>query len=117
MFTEGCMEILVGNRYNDWSMGEQYGINMINDFNNGRLALQTGIFYWMKQAGQIMYRIFVLHRCMQRQKKVRCITPTPIITSVIFQNSSSQVRKELSVLQTGFNYSLPLLRTRTENFQ
>ncbi len=35
IFTEGCKEKFDINRINDWSLGELYGTNMINDFNNG----------------------------------------------------------------------------------
>ncbi len=35
LFTEGCAESFDVTRYNAWSLGEKYGKNMINDFNNG----------------------------------------------------------------------------------
>ena len=35
LFTEGCAERFDVTRYNAWSLGEKYGKNMINDFNNG----------------------------------------------------------------------------------
>jgi glucosylceramidase len=38
IFTEGCKEKFDINRINDWSLGELYGTNMINDFNNGIVA-------------------------------------------------------------------------------
>ena len=38
IFTEGCKEKFDINRINDWSLGELYGTNMINDFNNGITA-------------------------------------------------------------------------------
>lgn len=38
MFTEGCIEKFDFNRLNDWSLGEKYGISMINDFNSGTVA-------------------------------------------------------------------------------
>lgn len=38
IFTEGCKEKFDINRINDWKLGELYGTNMINDFNNGIVA-------------------------------------------------------------------------------
>jgi glucosylceramidase len=35
LFTEGCSEAFNMERINDWKLGEKYGVNMINDFNNG----------------------------------------------------------------------------------
>ena len=35
LFTEGCAESFNATRYNAWQLGEKYGKNMINDFNNG----------------------------------------------------------------------------------
>jgi glucosylceramidase len=35
LFTEGCAENFNAGRYNAWALGEKYGRNMINDFNNG----------------------------------------------------------------------------------
>ena len=35
MFTEGCPESFNSSMYNNWGLGEAYGRNMINDFNNG----------------------------------------------------------------------------------
>lgn len=35
LFTEGCAEAFDSNKINDWKLGEKYGFNMINDFNNG----------------------------------------------------------------------------------
>ena len=35
IFTEGCAESFTFARMNEWKWGETYGINMINDFNNG----------------------------------------------------------------------------------
>lgn len=38
MFTEGCVEVFDAKKYQFWSNGERYGLNMINDFNNGTVA-------------------------------------------------------------------------------
>ncbi len=38
IFTEGCIGNFDLKKINDWSMGEQYGESMINDFNNGTVA-------------------------------------------------------------------------------
>lgn len=38
IFTEGCKEKFDINKINDWKLGELYGTNMINDFNNGIVA-------------------------------------------------------------------------------
>jgi glucosylceramidase len=38
VFTEGCIEKFDFNRLNDWSLGERYGLSMINDFNAGTVA-------------------------------------------------------------------------------
>lgn len=38
IFTEGCKEKFDINRIGDWKLGEMYGTNMINDFNNGIVA-------------------------------------------------------------------------------
>lgn len=38
IFTEGCAESFNANRMNAWELGEKYGLNMINDFNNGMEA-------------------------------------------------------------------------------
>jgi len=38
IFTEGCPESFNPARYNDWGLGEAYGRNMINDFNNGAVG-------------------------------------------------------------------------------
>jgi len=38
MFTEGCIEAFNPARYQFWANAERYGINMINDFNNGTVA-------------------------------------------------------------------------------
>jgi len=35
IFTEGCKGPFSSARYYDWSLGESYGVSMINDFNNG----------------------------------------------------------------------------------
>ena len=37
-FTEGCVESFNEARYYDWALGEKYGLNMINDFNNGMVG-------------------------------------------------------------------------------
>jgi glucosylceramidase len=37
-FTEGCAESFTASGYNRWSLGEKYGSNMINDFNNGMVG-------------------------------------------------------------------------------
>lgn len=37
-FTEGCAESFNASRYNAWSLGEEYGRSMINDFNNGMVG-------------------------------------------------------------------------------
>jgi glucosylceramidase len=38
LFTEGCAETFDKNKYNEWKLGEKYGANMINDFNNGSVG-------------------------------------------------------------------------------
>ena len=38
IFTEGCIEKFELSKVNDWSLGEKYGISLINDFNNGTVA-------------------------------------------------------------------------------
>jgi glucosylceramidase len=38
IFTEGCIEKFSMDRIKDWSIGERYGLSMINDFNNGTVA-------------------------------------------------------------------------------
>lgn len=38
MFTEGCVENFSQAKYQFWPNGERYGIQMINDFNNGTVA-------------------------------------------------------------------------------
>ena len=38
LFTEGCAESFNAARIKNWSLGEQYGRNMINDFNNGSVG-------------------------------------------------------------------------------
>jgi glucosylceramidase len=38
LFTEGCAESFTSSRIRNWSLGEQYGRNMINDFNNGSVG-------------------------------------------------------------------------------
>ncbi|MDO3642100.1 glycoside hydrolase family 30 protein [Mucilaginibacter sp. L3T2-6] len=38
IFTEGCVEKFDFNRLNDWSLGERYGLSMINDFNAGTVG-------------------------------------------------------------------------------
>jgi glucosylceramidase len=38
LFTEGCAESFDANRYNAWSLGEEYGRSMINDYNNGMVG-------------------------------------------------------------------------------
>ena len=42
LFTEGCKEKFDLTKVYDWSLGEKYGANMINDFNNG----MTGFTDW-----------------------------------------------------------------------
>ena len=37
-FTEGCKEAFKLDGVNDWKLGEKYGFNMINDFNNGMVG-------------------------------------------------------------------------------
>jgi glucosylceramidase len=37
-FTEGCAESFDSTSYNEWRLGEKYGYNMINDFNNGMVG-------------------------------------------------------------------------------
>jgi glucosylceramidase len=38
LFTEGCAESFDAKRYSVWSLGEEYGRSMINDFNNGMVG-------------------------------------------------------------------------------
>jgi glucosylceramidase len=38
LFTEGCPESFNSSRYYFWGLGEAYGRNMINDFNNGAVG-------------------------------------------------------------------------------
>ena len=38
LFTEGCKEAFNLSKVNDWKLGEKYGTNMINDFNNGSVG-------------------------------------------------------------------------------
>ncbi|MHC0443849.1 glycoside hydrolase family 30 protein [Flavobacterium sp. 3-218] len=38
IFTEGCIEKFDASKYQFWGNAERYGINMINDFNNGTVA-------------------------------------------------------------------------------
>lgn len=38
MFTEGCVEVFDSKKYQFWPNAERYGLNMINDFNNGTVA-------------------------------------------------------------------------------
>jgi glucosylceramidase len=38
IFTEGCAENFNPTRYGAWALGEKYGRNMINDFNNGMVG-------------------------------------------------------------------------------
>ncbi|MGN6398481.1 MAG: glycoside hydrolase family 30 protein [Mucilaginibacter sp.] len=38
IFTEGCVEKFDFDRLNDWSLGERYGLSMINDFNAGTVG-------------------------------------------------------------------------------
>jgi glucosylceramidase len=38
LFTEGCNGPFNSDRYYSWSLGEEYGISMINDFNNGTVG-------------------------------------------------------------------------------
>ncbi|GAA3764861.1 glycoside hydrolase family 30 protein [Flavobacterium ginsengiterrae] len=38
IFTEGCIEKFDSNKYQFWGNAERYGINMINDFNNGTVG-------------------------------------------------------------------------------
>lgn len=38
IFTEGCVEKFDFNKLNDWSLGERYGLSMINDFNAGTVG-------------------------------------------------------------------------------
>ena len=37
-FTEGCAESFTASGYSRWALGEKYGLNMINDFNNGMVG-------------------------------------------------------------------------------
>lgn len=38
LLTEACNGPFSWNTFNDWTLGEQYGENMVNDFNNGAVA-------------------------------------------------------------------------------
>ncbi len=38
IFTEGCIEKFNFNKIKDWSLGEKYGLSMVNDFNAGTVA-------------------------------------------------------------------------------
>jgi glucosylceramidase len=38
IFTEGCVDKFDFTKINEWKMGENYGLSMINDFNNGTVA-------------------------------------------------------------------------------
>jgi glucosylceramidase len=38
LLTEACNGNFNWQNFNDWKLGEQYGLNMINDFNNGAVA-------------------------------------------------------------------------------
>jgi glucosylceramidase len=38
IFTEGCKELFSLPKVNDWSLGERYGLSMVNDFNSGTSA-------------------------------------------------------------------------------
>jgi glucosylceramidase len=37
-FTEGCKEAFALDKTGNWQLGEKYGVNMINDFNNGMVG-------------------------------------------------------------------------------
>jgi len=38
IFTEGCKELFNLQKVTDWSLGERYGLSMVNDFNSGTSA-------------------------------------------------------------------------------
>ena len=38
IFTEGCKEQFVYDQMNNWTLGEKYGYNIMNDFNSGTVA-------------------------------------------------------------------------------
>jgi glucosylceramidase len=38
IFTEGCAESFNPARINEWTLGEKYGLSLINDFNNGTVG-------------------------------------------------------------------------------
>ena len=38
LFTEGCVEAFDHTRYEDWALGERYGLSMVNDFNAGTVG-------------------------------------------------------------------------------
>ncbi len=38
IFTEGCKELFKIEGVNDWTLGERYGLSMVNDFNSGTAA-------------------------------------------------------------------------------
>jgi glucosylceramidase len=38
IFTEGCVDSFNAAKIKEWKFGEQYGLSMINDFNNGTVA-------------------------------------------------------------------------------
>jgi glucosylceramidase len=38
VFTEGCAESFKASRIKEWSLGERYGVSLVNDFNAGTVA-------------------------------------------------------------------------------
>ena len=70
IFTEGCKELFKLEKVNDWSLGERYGLSMVNDFNSGTSAGPIGIFYWMIKEALITQVIFVLHRFMRISQEI-----------------------------------------------
>ena len=38
VFTEGCADSFKASRIKEWSLGERYGVSLVNDFNSGTVA-------------------------------------------------------------------------------
>lgn len=80
IFTEGCIEKFNFNEIYDWRLGELYGKNMINDFNNGLSAWTDWNILLDETGGPIMWVISVLLPLLQIPEQVSCTTPQNIIT-------------------------------------
>ena len=95
MLTEGANGDFSSQHANDWNLGENYGLNMIHDFNNGAVAWTDWNILLDENGGPNHVGNFSFAPIHANTKEGTLHYIIHIITSDTSQNSSARVRKEL----------------------